>query len=91
MFVLHRPSESRRAEEIQETLEDLVVAHRVSFDRPADLPDGVDLPVLAEGDDRFVGEEIAERLDELETGLTFSRQISADACYVDPENPEDCL
>ncbi len=91
MFVLHRTRESRPADAIQEKLEDLVVAHKVSLDRPADLPRHVDLPVLVEGDDLYAGDEIAARLDELETGLTFSRQISADACYVDPDDPEECL
>lgn len=91
MFVLHRTRDSQRADEIQEKLEDLVVAHKVSFERPAELPMDVDLPVLVEGDDLYAGDEIATRLDGLETGLVFSRQISADACYVDPENPGECL
>lgn len=91
MFVLHRTRESKRADEILEKLEDLVAAHKVSFEPPPDLPTDVELPVLVEGDDLYARDEIDKRLEELESDLTFSRQISADACYVDPENPDDCL
>jgi len=91
MIVLHRTHESREADEIQEKLEDLVVAHKVRYDAPDNLPKGVTLPVVTEGDDLYVGDAIEERLAELEFGLVFSRQISSDACYIDPDNPAECF
>lgn len=91
MFVLHRWKDSSRADEIQDRLEDLVVAHRVSYERPRGETADLDLPILVEGDDTYVGDDISRRLDALESDLTFSRQISADACYVDLDNPEQCI
>lgn len=91
MIILHRTRESRRADEIQQKLEDLVAAHEVRYEAPEGLSGDISLPVLTEGEDFFAGDDIDARLEELEGGLVFSRQISGDACYMDPAKPGDCL
>jgi hypothetical protein len=90
MIVLYRDPTSPRADEIQSRLEDLVVAHRVA------TPDQDDksfdeLPAIEEGDARYSGDAIEAFLLELDNELTTSRQVSADACYVNPDAPGHCI
>lgn len=94
MIILYRKPDSRRADGIQERLEDLVVAHRVEVvsGAEAELPvDECDLPVLVEGKRTYTGPDVDAMLDALEGRLAVSRQISGDACYVDPDRPGECL
>lgn len=90
MIALYRERESQRADEIQSRLEDMVVAHRVyaAEESGRDLDE---LPAIEEGDTQYVGDSIEAFLLELEGELSFSRQISADVCYVDPDNPGRCI
>lgn len=90
MIALYRERESPRADEIQSRLEDLVVAHRVH--PPDESGRELDqLPAIEEGDTLYMGDSIEAFLLELEGELSFSRQLSADACYVDPDNPGRCI
>lgn len=94
MIILYRRKDSKAADEVQETLEDLVLAHRVvdvDEEQPEDVPTDRPLPMLMEGDDAYSGEQIAALLDEIGIELTYERKFSADACYVDPENPGQCI
>jgi hypothetical protein len=94
MITLYRRSRSKEADEVKETLEELVLAHRVvevDGNRPEALPEDGRLPVLVEGGDAYSGDEIASVLDELRRELGYERQFSADACFVDPDHPGRCV
>ena len=94
MITLYRRSRSKEADEVKETLEELVLAHRVvevDGNRPEALPEDGRLPVLVEGGDAHSGDEIASVLDELRRELGYERQFSADACFVDPDHPGRCV
>lgn len=89
MITLFRQLESRQADEIQSRLNEMVAAHQV---RPAEDFDGPreDLPVIDDSGDRYSGTSIEPFLRKVEGELKISRQISADACYVDPNTGETC-
>jgi hypothetical protein len=96
MLILYRTPVSPAADEIEERLVDLVVAHRVvtveGATAPPGLPPGAGLPVLAEGDRIYSGREaVAAFLEALGRGLALDRQIQSDACYLDPDDPSTCL
>ena len=95
MIVLYRPRESARGDELQKRLETLVVAHRVVFvdeNHPNELPDDAVLPTIGETDALHSDEEsIARFFDELEAELSSARIYSADACYVNPKKPDECV
>ncbi|NIT55527.1 MAG: hypothetical protein GWN00_04605, partial [Aliifodinibius sp.] len=70
------------------------VAHEVidvEGSDPISLPGGLtnsDLPLLSDGHEHWTSrEDIKEFLDELQKDLEFSRSLTSDTCYVDPENP----
>jgi len=90
MIVLYREPTSSCADDIQSRLEDLVVAHRVATP-DQDEKSFDELPTIEEGDSRYAGDAIEPFLQELERELTTSRQLSADACYVNPDAPGDCI
>lgn len=90
MIVLYREPTSPRADEIQSRLEDLVVAHRVITPEQAG-EDLDELPAIEEGDSLYAGDAIEPFLRDLEQELTISRQVSADACYVNPDSPGRCI
>lgn len=94
MIILYRPEESAAADAVQETLEELVLAHRVevvSNGRAHGAPDRRDLPVLVEGDDEYSGTEIQSFLEKRANRLSISRRMSADACFLDPDDPSQCI
>ena len=95
MIVLYRTRDSARADEFQRRLEGLVVAHRVVFAddaRPAELPADANLPAIGEtGELHSDQESIARFFDELEAELSSARIYSADACYVNPKKPGECV
>ena len=89
MITLYRPRDSKRADEIQSRLEDMVAAHRV---RPADEFEGPasELPAIDDSGDRYSGDAIEAFLRTLEGELQVNRMISSDACYIDPRDGETC-
>ncbi len=92
MITLYRRRKSRNADEIQERLEDLVLAHRVvDVEDVEQIPEHRSPPVLVESDATYSGDEIEALLDEIGTEITVERQFSADACYIDPDNPTRCI
>lgn len=90
MIILYRTDGDPRADEIQSRLEDLVAAHRVASPKENEWNDE-ELPAIEEGDRLYVGDEIEPFLLELERELSASRLVSADACYVDPDDPRRCV
>lgn len=94
MMTLYRRKACRAADEVQERLEELVLAHRVvevDGDRPDEVSPDRPLPVLVESGEAYSGGEIAAVLDEIQTELTYERQVSADACFIDPESAGHCV
>lgn len=90
MIILYRTDGDSRSDEIQSRLEDLVAAHQVASASEARLSDE-ELPAIKEGDRLYLGDEIEPFLLGLERDLSASRQVSADACYVDPDDPSRCV
>lgn len=89
MIIFHRNSDRAYCDAIEERLQDLVLAHRVA---PAGCDGSTDEPYVTEGKHVYRGhDEIASFLGEVEEEIGFSRQISADACYIDPDDPSRCI
>lgn len=89
MITLYRQQDSKRADEIQARLEEMVAAHRV---RPADEFDGApdEFPVIDDSGDQYYGDEIEGFLRTLQGELQINRMVSSDACYIDPRDGETC-
>lgn len=83
-------------DKVCQKLDEMVVAHKIILvDKVVILPQDInkkDLPVLSDGHETWISpEEIESFLEELEQDLQFSRILTSDACYIDPENPDQCL
>lgn len=85
MLTLVRPIESRLADEIEEQLKNMVAAYEVMANVATSLP------YLLESGKVIKGEEaLDEFLQSYERELNWSRSISADACYLDPDGGMVC-
>lgn len=74
----------------------MVVARKtIDVDEISSLPEDVNpenLPVLSDGHEKWTSQDkIKEFLENLHQDLKFSRSLTSDACYIDPDNPEKCL
>jgi glutaredoxin len=90
MITLYRKPDCPRCGHIQETLEDLQIAHEVvTLDGSGELPDDVDaekLPVLVDEGQAYVGaDEIVKRLEYLERFRELWYKYQSDACYCDED------
>lgn len=90
MIVLYRSDNSPEGDHVQSRLEDMVAAHRVRPSGDIDL-DERELPALQENERIYTGDAIDPFLNRLEAELNRSRLVSADACYVDPDDPSRCV
>lgn len=96
MLKFYHATEDSFVKKVRRQLDEMVVAHKViSADRTTSLPDHIpeeELPALSDGHEIWTSqEEINRFLQELKSDLTFSRSITSDACYPDPDNPDKCL
>jgi hypothetical protein len=96
MFKFYRQKSDCFANWVEEKLDEMVVAHKIIDANGNDpLPEGItpdDLPALSDGHETWSSQsDIKEFLRELDQDLSFSRSLTSDACYVDPENPDQCL
>lgn len=97
MIVLNRTFPDSFADEVQERLEELVLAYRVVPDEPGGDGEAIDndaspAPVIIHGQRTYRGaDEIRAFLDELAQELAVGRQFQSDACYLDPDDPSRCL
>lgn len=97
MLVLFRRAQDSIADDIEEQLQELVLAHRVvQVDEAGRLPDGTlptAWPVLVESHrTRYEGPTaIWAFLEELAHEVRLNRQFQSDACYLDPDDPTCCL
>lgn len=95
-FYRNKDNETHLTRWVEEKLDDMVVAHKlVDATKRSDLPNEIDpddLPILSDGHESWSSEEeIREFLHQLDHDLSFSRSLTSDACYIDPENPDQCL
>ncbi|GAB5519997.1 MAG: hypothetical protein RhofKO_22480 [Rhodothermales bacterium] len=92
MITLYRQSDLPLADEVEATLQDLVLAHEVVADADlADLPEGTTLPAVRDG--RYVYHTKAglqAYLDALSSEVVQGRKMQGDACFLDPEHPGVC-
>lgn len=96
MLVLYRSPDCTVCDEIESKLQELVLAYRVvDVNKNGSSTFGKEenrVPVLEEGGRTFDSpDEIRNHLKQIETEILFSRQISGDACYVNPDNPGECI
>jgi predicted nucleotidyltransferase len=98
MFTFYHHHTNTFTKWVEETLEEMVVAHKIINVEESGsdlLPNHIstsDLPLLTDGHEHWTSrEEIKEFLEKLKQDLEFSRSVTSDACYVDPENPGECL
>ncbi len=85
MLTLIRPLSSQLADEIEERLKDMVVAYEVMKNVTTALP------YLLENGNVIKGKELIHQfLEQLEKEVNWSRSISADACYLDPDGGMVC-
>lgn len=85
MLIVHRSYPDSFADEVEERLKNLVVAYAVE----EDTTDGARL--TQSGRTYSEREEVRVFLDELEEEVLEGRQFQSDACYLDPDAPEQCL
>lgn len=90
MITLYRQPVDAWADEIQEALDEMVIAYEtttVDSDSNGTLPEDVSaLPALRDDGEIITGEEaIRERLDTLEALMTDWDRFQSDACYIDEE------
>ncbi len=98
MFTFYHQTSDAFTKWVEDKLKEMVVAHKiigVDEDDSSSLPKDIsidDLPLLSDGHEYWRSQkEIEEFLEELQRDLEFSRSLTSDACYVDPENPSECL
>lgn len=98
MFIFYHQKSDAFTRWVKDKLDEMVVAHKIIDVGERDsgsLSDGIstsDLPLLSDGHEHWRSQkEIKAFLEELQRDLEFSRSLTSDACYVDPENPSECL
>ncbi|RMH54625.1 MAG: hypothetical protein D6685_14605 [Bacteroidetes bacterium] len=90
MITLYRPAACSFCDDVADRLRAAVLAHRVMVldaEEPVPgLPASVRPPVLVEGRQAYTDRASIEAfLDEVEHEVMMGRQISGDACYLDPD------
>lgn len=91
MIVFYRTKNCPGCQSIQETLEEMVLAHRVVIvekgeDSWEQLPGGVTPPVLVDDKETIQGSKnIVKRLEKLEKFKALWEKFQSDACYCDEE------
>lgn len=96
MLTFYRDNEDHFTRWVTDKIEEMVVASKViDVDENSQLPEEInrkELPVLSDGYETWTSQnEIIEFLEKLHQDLKFSRSLTSDACYIDPDNPEKCL
>ncbi len=98
MFTFYHQTSDEFTRWVKDKLKEMVVAHKIiNVDGLGDtvLPDSIstnELPLLSDSHEQWTSqEEIKAFLEELQQDLKFSRSITSDSCYIDPENPLECL
>lgn len=85
MITLHRHKDDKQAAEIEEKLQDLVLAYRVE-----EMFDDQKEPFIEDGGKRVQGEDLQQWFRELESELNWQRSLTGDGCYIDPDSGKVC-
>jgi len=85
MLTLIRPISNKLADEIEDRLKNMVVAYEVMRNVTTDFP-----YLLESGKVIKDVDSIKIFLEQLEKEINWSRSISADACYLDPDGGMVC-
>lgn len=90
MIELHRYKTDQFADEIEQKLDNLVVAYRSEY-YDENEKQSMPLPFIKESGKIIQGSgDIKEYLAELEKELTWQRSLSGDGCYIDPDSGKVC-
>jgi len=95
MITLYFRQNSKEGRALKERMDDLSLAYESrelqAGEQPDSLPEDTSLPAIKENRTIVTGQDnLNAYLRELEKELSFSRSISADACYVDPDSGKLC-
>jgi len=88
MITLYRPPNDAWSDEVQEALDEMVIAYETEFitneaDRPDDVPE---LPAVRDDDAIITGEAaLREHLDHLRALMADWDRFQSDACYIDDD------
>lgn len=86
MITLYRHKTDPKAEEIEQTFKDLVLAYRV--ETIAKEESG---PFIVDGNQKIESDaEMETWFQKLEGELKWQRSISGDGCYIDPDTGNVC-
>lgn len=86
MIILHKVKNDPASEELEERLNDLILAYKTELHEP-----GADGPAIEEGDTIIRDKTKLEKwIQNLEKELKWQRSLSGDGCYIDPETGEIC-
>lgn len=96
MLKFYKNTSTPFTKQIEQKLEEMVVAHKViSVKSSTELPSDMDphqLPMLTDGHQSWHSEpDIEDFLKSLHQELTLGRQMQSDSCVIDPDNPNQCL
>lgn len=90
MIEVHRYKTDQFADEIEQILNELVVAYRSEY-YDENEKQAVPLPFIKESGKIIQGgDDINEYLADLEKELTWQRSLSGDGCYIDPDSGKVC-
>lgn len=95
MITFIRTKDCPRCSDIQEALEEMVLAHEVvvladKYEDHEVLPEGAKPPVLIDGGKIVQGSEaILDHLEKLETFKEWWEKFQSDACYCDEQESID--
>ncbi len=91
MIHLIRTPESPYADEIEERLQELVLAHEVEVADAGDH-DHDQLPLVRESGKQYRGrQQIDGFLAEISGEVMTGRALQSDSCVLDPDHPSRCL
>lgn len=86
MIILHKVKNDPASDELEERLNDLILAYHIKLHEP-----GTDGPAIEEGDSIIKDKtELELWIQNLEKELKWQRSLSGDGCYIDPETGEIC-
>lgn len=89
MIHLFRKQDSSYADEVEERLQGLVLAHEVHVE---ESDGGDEFPLVREGGKEYRGlQEINGFLEEISDEVMTGRSMQSDTCVRDPDNPSACL
>lgn len=85
MLTLIRPIKSKLADEIEENLKGMVAAYEVFKNVTTNFPYLLETGKVIKGENA-----IRKFLQDLEKDINWSRSISSDSCYLDPDGGMVC-